>query len=168
MVRPELFLRDPVPIIGQGWESRDKEGGAAGEARGSWEDRDMGTGPERDVGAEKGIGAGAAAGKRGRDRDFVFLRIKERFLVPDHKVKDISGASFAGMSILSCPHIGAPCREQNEAARYVLGRRIVSGRHERRTSRQISSSRSDFCLGSRAVTLLLSCCRSLRLHDPAL
>ncbi|KAK4690072.1 glucose-induced degradation protein 4, partial [Tremellales sp. Uapishka_1] len=31
-----------------------------------------------------------------RERDFVFLRIKERFLVPDHKVKDISGASFAG------------------------------------------------------------------------
>ncbi|WVN87193.1 uncharacterized protein L203_102370 [Cryptococcus depauperatus CBS 7841] len=29
-------------------------------------------------------------------REFVFLRIKERFLVPDHKVKDISGASFAG------------------------------------------------------------------------
>lgn len=31
-----------------------------------------------------------------KDRDFLFLRIKERFLVPDHKVKDISGASFAG------------------------------------------------------------------------
>ncbi|KAK8861695.1 hypothetical protein IAR55_002518 [Kwoniella newhampshirensis] len=33
---------------------------------------------------------------RGKERDFVFLRIKERFLVPDHKVRDISGASFAG------------------------------------------------------------------------
>ena len=33
---------------------------------------------------------------RAKDRDFLFLRIKERFLVPDHKVKDISGASFAG------------------------------------------------------------------------
>nr|XP_019050513.1 hypothetical protein I302_00948 [Kwoniella bestiolae CBS 10118]OCF29443.1 hypothetical protein I302_00948 [Kwoniella bestiolae CBS 10118] len=33
---------------------------------------------------------------RARERDFVFLRIKERFLVPDHKVRDISGASFAG------------------------------------------------------------------------
>ncbi|EIW66431.1 hypothetical protein M231_02332 [Tremella mesenterica] len=31
-----------------------------------------------------------------KERDFVFLRIKERFLVPDHTVKDISGASFAG------------------------------------------------------------------------
>ncbi|KAL7424661.1 hypothetical protein Q5752_000345 [Cryptotrichosporon argae] len=30
------------------------------------------------------------------DRDFVFMRIKEKFLVPDHTVKDISGASFAG------------------------------------------------------------------------
>ncbi|WWD16382.1 hypothetical protein CI109_100808 [Kwoniella shandongensis] len=33
---------------------------------------------------------------KGKERDFVFLRIKERFLVPDHKVRDISGASFAG------------------------------------------------------------------------
>ncbi|EAL17811.1 hypothetical protein CNBL0730 [Cryptococcus deneoformans B-3501A] len=33
---------------------------------------------------------------KGKERDFVFLRIKEQFLVPDHKVKDISGASFAG------------------------------------------------------------------------
>ena len=33
---------------------------------------------------------------KGKERDFVFLRIKEKFLVPDHKVRDISGASFAG------------------------------------------------------------------------
>lgn len=33
---------------------------------------------------------------RPRERDFVFLRIKEKFLVPDHHVRDISGASFAG------------------------------------------------------------------------
>ncbi|GMK59876.1 hypothetical protein CspeluHIS016_0900930 [Cutaneotrichosporon spelunceum] len=31
-----------------------------------------------------------------RERDFVFLRIKEKFLMPDHTVRDISGASFAG------------------------------------------------------------------------
>lgn len=36
--------------------------------------------------------------KKGIERDFVFLRIKERFLVPDHTVRDISGASFAGKS----------------------------------------------------------------------
>jgi hypothetical protein len=30
----------------------------------------------------------------------MFLRIKERFLVPDHRVRDISGASFAGESHL--------------------------------------------------------------------
>ena len=35
---------------------------------------------------------------KGKERDFVFLRIKERFLVPDHTVRDISGASFAGKS----------------------------------------------------------------------
>lgn len=28
--------------------------------------------------------------------DFVYMRWKEHFLVPDHKIKDISGASFAG------------------------------------------------------------------------
>lgn len=27
----------------------------------------------------------------------VFMRWKERFLVPDHRVRDINGASFAGM-----------------------------------------------------------------------
>ena len=31
-----------------------------------------------------------------KERDFVFIRMKERFLVPDHTVRDISGASFAG------------------------------------------------------------------------
>ena len=38
---------------------------------------------------------------RAKERDFVFLRIKERFLVPDHTVRDISGASFAGESIIT-------------------------------------------------------------------
>lgn len=28
--------------------------------------------------------------------DFVFMRWKEHFLVPDHTIKDINGASFAG------------------------------------------------------------------------
>jgi hypothetical protein len=32
----------------------------------------------------------------GKERSFCFMRWKERFLVPDHKVRDISGASFAG------------------------------------------------------------------------
>lgn len=31
-----------------------------------------------------------------RDRGAVFMRWKEKFLVPDHRVQDISGASFAG------------------------------------------------------------------------
>jgi hypothetical protein len=28
--------------------------------------------------------------------DYVYMRWKEHFLVPDHKIKDINGASFAG------------------------------------------------------------------------
>jgi len=31
-----------------------------------------------------------------QDIDFVFMRWKEHFLIPDHKVTDINGASFAG------------------------------------------------------------------------
>ena len=30
------------------------------------------------------------------DRGAVFMRWKEKFLVPDHRVQDINGASFAG------------------------------------------------------------------------
>lgn len=36
-----------------------------------------------------------------RDRGVVFMRWKERFLVPDHRVQDINGASFAGRFFLS-------------------------------------------------------------------
>jgi hypothetical protein len=48
---------------------------------------------------------GGVAGVRGggygeRERGCVFMRWKEKFLVPDHRVKDINGASFAGMSFL--------------------------------------------------------------------
>jgi len=31
-----------------------------------------------------------------RNSNFVFMRWKEHFLVPDHTIKDITGASFAG------------------------------------------------------------------------
>lgn len=31
-----------------------------------------------------------------KSTDYVFMRWKEHFLVPDHTIKDISGASFAG------------------------------------------------------------------------
>ncbi len=33
--------------------------------------------------------------------DYVFMRWKEQFLVPDHKVRDINGASFAGFYYIS-------------------------------------------------------------------
>jgi hypothetical protein len=36
----------------------------------------------------------------GPEKGFCFMRWKERFLVPDHKVRDISGASFAGESLV--------------------------------------------------------------------
>lgn len=40
-----------------------------------------------------------------RDRGAVFMRWKEKFLVPDHRVHDISGASFAGHLNLFFPKI---------------------------------------------------------------
>jgi hypothetical protein len=36
-----------------------------------------------------------------RDRGAVFMRWKERFLVPDHRVQDINGASFAGWFLIT-------------------------------------------------------------------
>ena len=36
------------------------------------------------------------------DRGAVFMRWKEKFLVPDHRVQDISGASFAGERGVLC------------------------------------------------------------------
>lgn len=34
-----------------------------------------------------------------RDRSIVFMRWKERFLVPNHRVSEINGASFAGEQV---------------------------------------------------------------------
>lgn len=38
----------------------------------------------------------ASGETRPKEREFCFIRLKEKFLVPDHSVRDISGASFAG------------------------------------------------------------------------
>ena len=38
------------------------------------------------------------------NRNAVFMRWKERFLVPDHHVQDILGASFAGTTICAFLH----------------------------------------------------------------
>ena len=48
---------------------------------------------------------------RERERGAVFMRWKEKFLVPDHRVQDISGASFAGAWSLFvvCPFSSFPC-----------------------------------------------------------
>jgi len=41
-----------------------------------------------------------------KETDYVFMRWKEHFLVPDHTIKDISGASFAGFYYI-CFHKSA-------------------------------------------------------------
>lgn len=53
---------------------------------------------ERCPGSSSSSSTAAAPGER--ERPYVFMRWKERFLVPDHKVRDISGASFAGFYYL--------------------------------------------------------------------
>ncbi|KAJ7449943.1 vacuolar import and degradation protein-domain-containing protein [Mycena latifolia] len=60
-----------------------------------------------------------------RDRGAVFMRWKERFLVPDHRVQDINGASFAGFYYVCVdfnpapthadPEEGEPIAEPDEA-----------------------------------------------------
>lgn len=49
----------------------------------------------------------------GRERGFCFMRWKEKFLVPDHTVRDISGASFAGFYYLQL-EFEPPSREEME------------------------------------------------------
>lgn len=39
------------------------------------------------------------------NKPFIFMRWKERFLVPDHRVRDINGASFAGKSSSSVAEV---------------------------------------------------------------
>jgi len=51
-----------------------------------------------------------------RDRGAIFMRWKERFLVPDHRVQDISGASFAGFYYV-CVDFNPPARPPASAVR---------------------------------------------------
>ncbi|KAF7294822.1 hypothetical protein MIND_01020100 [Mycena indigotica] len=48
-----------------------------------------------------------------RDRGAVFMRWKERFLVPDHRVQDINGASFAGFYYV-CVDFNPPVQSEPE------------------------------------------------------
>ncbi|KAJ7510007.1 vacuolar import and degradation protein-domain-containing protein [Mycena galericulata] len=50
-----------------------------------------------------------------RDRGAVFMRWKERFLVPDHRVQDINGASFAGFYYVCVDFNPAPTHDEPEA-----------------------------------------------------
>ncbi|KAJ7109510.1 vacuolar import and degradation protein-domain-containing protein [Mycena epipterygia] len=47
-----------------------------------------------------------------RDRGAVFMRWKERFLVPDHRVQDINGASFAGFYYVCVDFNPAPAHDE--------------------------------------------------------
>ncbi|KAJ7097804.1 vacuolar import and degradation protein-domain-containing protein [Mycena belliarum] len=49
-----------------------------------------------------------------RDRGAVFMRWKERFLVPDHRVQDINGASFAGFYYVCVDFNPAPTHAEPE------------------------------------------------------
>lgn len=51
-----------------------------------------------------------------QEKPFCFMRWKERFLVPDHKVRDISGASFAGTHKPYVAVAKADCRHVRQAS----------------------------------------------------
>ncbi len=71
--RPDLTMRDDVVSGGFSGGGGSSAGGAGSNGRGSLS---------------------------GGERSFAFMRWKERFLVPDHRVRDINGASFAGFYYL--------------------------------------------------------------------
>lgn len=58
------------------------------------------------------------------DRGAVFMRWKEKFLVPDHRVQDISGASFAGESQRKSGRFRAFICTGTRCARYCSSRPI--------------------------------------------
>ncbi|KAG8847866.1 hypothetical protein FRB96_001381 [Tulasnella sp. 330] len=58
-------------------------------------------------------------------RGVVFMRWKERFLVPDHKVKDINGASFAGFYYV-CVEFGSGGKPALASSPIAAKRRLSS------------------------------------------
>lgn len=62
-----------------------------------------------------------------QDRNFVFMRWKENFLVPDHKIKDITGASFAGFYYI-CLGFDSPSGSKEDKPNNVRGSSNQSGR----------------------------------------
>lgn len=54
-----------------------------------------------------------------RDRGAVFMRWKERFLVPDHRVQDINGASFAGQLLSPLRTTYAMARKKSQCIKDI-------------------------------------------------
>ncbi|KAG6814512.1 hypothetical protein H0H92_000037 [Tricholoma furcatifolium] len=54
-----------------------------------------------------------------RDRSIVFMRWKERFLVPNHRVSEINGASFAGFYYICVDFNPPPPRRSESADRHL-------------------------------------------------
>ncbi|KAI3359887.1 hypothetical protein L3Q82_014237, partial [Scortum barcoo] len=90
--------------------------------------------------------------------DYVFMRWKEQFLVPDHTIKDISGASFAGFYYIcfqkstatiegyyyhrssECSQAeGGSCRISMEAQRYPISVRVIGVIHKEKSKMYMTS-----------------------------
>ncbi|KAJ3574819.1 hypothetical protein NP233_g1505 [Leucocoprinus birnbaumii] len=74
-----------------------------------------------------------------RDRGAVFMRWKEKFLVPDHRVHDINGASFAGFYYVCVDFNPAATASAADAAEQEEHR---SGRKQNRNRRGSSARRT--------------------------
>ena len=85
-----------------------------------------------------------------RERGYVFMRWKERFLVPDHKVRDISGASFAGFYYLQLEleDVRPPIPSAQRKSETVY----MSGRPGPRSGPSFPRRESDSILGTPAST----------------
>jgi len=75
-----------------------------------------------------------------RDRGAVFMRWKEKFLVPDHRVHDINGASFAGFYYV-CVDFNPAATASANAACDVVEEEQRNGRKQHRTRRGSSAHR---------------------------
>ncbi|KAJ7046932.1 vacuolar import and degradation protein-domain-containing protein [Mycena alexandri] len=75
-----------------------------------------------------------------RDRGAVFMRWKERFLVPDHRVQDINGASFAGFYYVCVDFNPAPTQPEDAEAEAEADEAITASPPSKPHSRRRDSS----------------------------
>ncbi|KAJ7172341.1 vacuolar import and degradation protein-domain-containing protein, partial [Mycena filopes] len=88
-----------------------------------------------------------------RDRGAVFMRWKERFLVPDHRVQDINGASFAGFYYVCVDFNPAPTQADDAEAESDEAATIIAPQPAPAKPRRDSSVRRALSSGPRPALM---------------